>query len=329
MAPLNIAWLLQCWTLLGRDVVRRGRPPARCRWRWRRCCSGCSPAPPWPRSWPGSWSGCAAARAAPASSGGTAVAVGGLVALPRRHRPALAAAGQQPDAARGDRRARRRQGDWLTWLALMNWLLGIAIVLGRGAGAWLADAVARRPASDELRRRVLAAPGPAAPGLGPRRPGAHRPVRHLALGADAPRAWSCSRCCPGLVALAGDLDWDMLDDPPRPGRLRRRAAVRRELLVPRRARRAVARQPAGRPAAGRSPSRVFVLVSSCCVATRVTLLLASLRAGLPTVSELVAVACATVVVAVQVVVAVAALVGAPARSPWTCAAPAPPRRRRW
>ena len=55
---------------------------------------------------------------------------------------------------------------------------------------------------------------------------------------------------PGAVALAGDLEWQMLTILPGPGRLRWRAAVRREHLVPRRPRRAVARQPAGL-AAGR------------------------------------------------------------------------------
>ncbi len=48
-------------------------------------------------------------------------------------------------------------------------------------------------------------------------------------------------------------------------------------------------------------SRVFVLVEVLLLATFLTLLLASLRAGLPTVSQLVAVVCAAVVVTLQVV----------------------------
>jgi hypothetical protein len=48
-------------------------------------------------------------------------------------------------------------------------------------------------------------------------------------------------------------------------------------------------------------SRVFVLVEVLLLATFLTLTLASLRAGLPTTSQLAAVACAAVVVSLQVV----------------------------
>ena len=58
---------------------------------------------------------------------------------------------------------------------------------------------------------------------------------------------------PGLVAIAGDLPVAHDDRAAGAGRLRRRAALRRQRLVPRRSRRPVAREPAGRP-----PRTVFV-----------------------------------------------------------------------
>ena len=138
-------------------------------------------------------------------------------------------------------------GDWWAWIHFLVWLLGISIV-AVVVGAWMAGKVVGRPARDELRVESSGHPARAAPGLGLRRPGAHRPLRHLALGADAARHGGAGPL-PGprrhrrLVHLGQALDL------PGAGRLRRRAAVRRELLVPRRPRRALARQPAGLAAA--------------------------------------------------------------------------------
>ncbi len=68
MAPLNIAWLLQTWTVLGLTAYALG--PGGCRSTSCSRCCGCSRPPRWPSCSPGCWSGCAAARGAPGSCAG-------------------------------------------------------------------------------------------------------------------------------------------------------------------------------------------------------------------------------------------------------------------
>jgi hypothetical protein len=105
---------------------------------------------------------------------------------------------------------------------------------------------------------------------------------------------------PGLVALAGSFHWDMLGVFPglvasggallfgvNAWCLDGRGALWRESL----------------PVASRLAfvSRALVLLEIMLVAITATMVLASLRAGTPTTSQLVAVVCAALVVAVQVV----------------------------
>ena len=79
-------------------------------------------------------------------------------------------------------------GDWWAVGAVSSvWLVGITVV-AVVVGAWMAGRVARRPGPRRARawsRRGT--PAREHPGLRPRRAGAHRPGRHLALGADAAR----------------------------------------------------------------------------------------------------------------------------------------------
>ena len=123
MAPLNIAWLLQCWTLLAATSYAVGARPLLpvamapvFLWLFTGTVDG--PVP-----------GLGGGVAAPGPSGshvvrGTAVAVGGLVAL-------LVVTGRLTPMLDSSPTLRvvlavlaGAQGDWLPWLAMMNWLLG-------------------------------------------------------------------------------------------------------------------------------------------------------------------------------------------------------------
>ena len=64
LAPLNIAWLLQAWALLGVDGVRAAAPDAAAGGAASSSCSGSSPRPPSRRWWPGRWRRSAAGRTA-------------------------------------------------------------------------------------------------------------------------------------------------------------------------------------------------------------------------------------------------------------------------
>ena len=186
---------------------------------------------------------------------------------------------------------------------------------------------ARARAARRAAGRDRPLPGPPAAALAAGRAGAHRPRLGLARGADAPRPRRARhrprrRRAGRQPRLAAD------DDPPRPGGLRWRAAVRRQRLVPRRPRRPLAGEPAGRRPASVFAARAWVLTEFLLVASFVTMVLAGLRAGLPNPSELTALLCTWVVVPSR---------SSPRRcagrrgdrSPSTCAPRGPPRRRRW
>jgi hypothetical protein len=159
--------------------------------------------------------------------------------------------------------------------------------------------VARRPARDELR------------GESARRAARANPASDLIalLRADRAGIWRSVpmrrgmivlALLPGLVAAGGSFRWDMLGIFP--GLVASGGA----LLFGVNAWCLDARGALWRDSLPVSPllaftSRVLVLLEILVVACVVTLVLAALRAGLPTVSELVAVLCAVVVVTVQVV----------------------------
>ena len=97
------------------------------------------------------------------------------------------------------------EGDWLPWLALMNWLLGIAVV-SVVVGAWLADRVSRRSAQDELRvesSRHKARPHPGSDFVALVRTDRSGIWRSVPMR----RGMVVLALFPGLVALGGDFDW--------------------------------------------------------------------------------------------------------------------------
>jgi hypothetical protein len=167
------------------------------------------------------------------------------------------------------------------------------------AGAWLAGRVARRPARDELRVEASS------------RTSQHNPRSDFAamLRTDRAGIWRSVpmrrglmvlALFPGLVAVGGSFHWNMLGIFP--GLVASGGA----LLFGVNAWCLDGRGALWRDSLPVSPrlafaSRAVVLLEILLAACAVTLLLASLRVGVPTVTELLAVLCAAVVVTVQVV----------------------------
>lgn len=184
------------------------------------------------------------------------------------------------------------------------WFQGVAGLVGLAVaaivlGAWLANAVTRRPARDEVREETSVRPpreNPASDLMAVLR------VDRVGVWRSVPlrRGLAVLSLLPGLVALAGGLDWFML--PILPGLvasggallfgvnlwcLDGRGALWRDSL----------------PADPRLAftSRALVLGEMLLLSLAATLLLAAIRAGTPTLSQLVGVVVCTVVVTVQVV----------------------------
>jgi hypothetical protein len=189
-------------------------------------------------------------------------------------------------------------GRWQPWLRLVAGLL-VGSALAVALGAWTAGRVARRPARDELR------------GESSVRPAQRNPASDLValLRTDRTSIWRSVpmrrgmlllAVFPGLVALGGSFEWDMLNVFP--GLVASGGA----LLFGVNSWCLDGRGALWRDSLPVSPhlgllSRVLVLLEILLASVAVTLLLASLRAGVPTVSELAAVLCGSVVVSVQVV----------------------------
>jgi hypothetical protein len=181
-------------------------------------------------------------------------------------------------------------------------VLGSLLVLafmGLMAGAYLAAAVARRPPHDELKLESSThrpRPDPTSDLVAMMR------TDRVGIWRSVPlrRGLAVLAVMPGLVAIAGDLQWDMLTILPglvtsggallfgvNSWCLDGRGALWRDSL----------------PVQPRLAfvSRALVLVEVLLLATAATVVMAALRAGLPSVDELTAVGCAAVVVTVQVV----------------------------
>jgi hypothetical protein len=190
------------------------------------------------------------------------------------------------------------QGIWWPWVAMLFWLLAIFVV-AVVVGAWAAEQVVRRPARDELRAESSRHPARANPVsdfvalVRTDRSGIWRSV-------PMRRGTMVLALFPGLAALAGAFTWDRLTIFPglvasggvllfgvNSWCLDGRGALWRDSL----------------PVSPRLVyfARVAVLLEILLAAIAVTIVIASLRAGVPTISELVAVFCVAVVVAVQVV----------------------------
>ncbi len=187
---------------------------------------------------------------------------------------------------------------WGAWLMGVGMLVAIAV--GAVAlGAVVASAVVRRPARDELREESSS------------RPARANPASDLValLRTDRAAIWRSVplrrglvvlALLPGLVALAGGLDWVMLAIMP--GLVASGGA----LLFGVNSWCLDGRGALWRDSLPVSPglvftSRVVVLVEVLLVVTVLTLIMGSVRAGEPTASRVLAVLCCAVVVTLQVV----------------------------
>ena len=297
MAPLNIAWLLQSWTLLGAMAYVAGATPGLVLTQlmvvtWLVTATALAQLLGWGVEWLRRGNGGAGVtRAAMA-----VLAVGGayLVAADLL----LPALERSPTLHVASAALQGRNGPTWFYLGVLAALvvLTLAAVV---AGAWVAGAVSRRPARDELRLESSAHPA---------RP---NPVSDLVamMRTDRVGIWRSVplrrglvvlAVMPGLVAIAGALQWEMLTILPglvasggallfgvNSWCLDGRGALWRDSLP-------------GDPRLVFT-SRALVLAEVLLVATAGTVLLATLRAGLPSPAQLAAVLCGALVVVLQVV----------------------------
>ena len=297
MAPLNIAWLLQCWAVLGATSYAVGARPTLVAAllpvaAWLFAATALAQALAWTVEWVRRGSrGSFVVRLGAVvlvAAAATLVATGSLTALLDRSPTVRIAVGVVDGAA----------GRWSPWARLVLELLLVAagaVVLG----AWVAARVAHRPARDELRvesSRRSARPNPASNLVALVR------VDRAGIWRSVPmrRGMVVLSIFPGIVAVGGSFHWDMLGIFPglvasggallfgvNSWCLDGRGALWRDSLP-----------VSSRLAFG---CRVLVLSEILLTASLATLTMASLRAGPPTVSQLVAVLCAALVVTVQVV----------------------------
>lgn len=295
MAPLNIAWLLQSWLLLGASSWALGPD----RWwayqlpvlLWVLVATAVAQAVGWAvegvRRGPRGPSSFRLGLAVVLTLGATVVLTGRVTAVLDRAptRPLL------------DVVLAGSAGRWVTWavgvVALVALLAGAVV-----AGAWPAGWALCRPMREELRME-----------------GGHHRVRRtprtdlgVLLRLDRASVWrsvplrrgvAVLAVMPGAVALLGALDWRSLMILP--GLVVSGGAllfgVNAWCLD---ARGMLWRENLPLPARTALLARCWVLLELLLAAAAVTLLLGSLRAGQPTPAELTAVGCLTAVVALQV-----------------------------
>ncbi|MGZ5416070.1 MAG: hypothetical protein ACXWDI_02730 [Nocardioides sp.] len=297
MAPLNIAWLLQAWTLLGATAYVVGP-----KWAlllaqvpvlvWLVAATAIAQVVAWFIEWlrrgP---NGVMATRSLMALAGcttATLIITDNLV-------PVL---DQSPTVNITIGVLYGADGQVWPWARVVLVLLAIALAAVL-LGAFGARAVVARPAHDELREESAVRQPRANPAsdlmalLRTDRVGIWRSV-------PLRRGLAVLALLPGLVALAGGLEWSMLTILPglvasggallfgvNSWCLDGRGALWRDSL----------------PIAPKLmfASRVIVLIEVLLLATGLTLLMGSLRAGTPTLAQLVGVICCAAVVTVQVV----------------------------
>lgn len=297
MAPLNIAWLLQCWVVLGATSYAIGARPSLVLallpvFLWLFTATAVAQALAWLVEWVRRGAhGALVVRVGAlvlVAGAATLIATGSLTTV-LDNSPTLRIAVGVLDGA---------EARWGSWSRLMAGLL-VAAALAVVLGGWLAGQVARRPARDELRvesSRRAARPNPASDLVALVRTDRAGIWRSVPMR----RGMVVLALFPGIVAVGGSFHWDMLGIFPglvasggallfgvNSWCLDGRGALWRDSL------------PVGPRLA--FVARALVLLEILLAATAVTLLVASLRAGIPTVSQLVAVVCAAVVVTVQVV----------------------------
>ena len=185
MAPLNIAWLLQCWVALGATSYAIGERSGLALalvtvLAWLLAATAVAQTIAWCVEWVrrgrhGRWVVRAGAVALAAVIG-TLIATGNMTALLDRSPTVRIVVGV---VAGSDSR-------WWPWAVPTISLLVLA-ALAVVVGGWVAGRVVRRPARDELRAEASRRAVQGQPSLGPGRADAHGPGQHLALGAHAPR----------------------------------------------------------------------------------------------------------------------------------------------
>jgi hypothetical protein len=297
MAPLNIAWLLQTWSLLAATAYVVGAKPSLPLAQlpvllWVVAATALAQVAAWFAEW---------VRRGPhgrvllrllvllvGSGLATLIVTDTLVPALDRSPTLRITLGVLYGAAH----------QWLPWLRVVGGLLLLAL-LAVLAGAALAGAVSRRPARDEQRAessRHAPRPAPASDLAALAR------VDRVAIWRSVPlrRGLAVLALLPGLVALASALEWRMLTILPglvasggallfgvNSWCLDGRGALWRESL----------------PVSSNLVflARVLVLLEVLLLSIGLTLLLAALRAGAPTPGQAVAVLCASAVVCAQVV----------------------------
>ncbi len=297
MAPLNIAWLLQSWALLGATAYVAGPGPGLVLTQlmvlaWLATATSIAQVVAWGVEWlrrsaRGQWPARAVTVVA-LGVGGYAVAGDRLVPL-LQESPTL----QVAIAALG-----ARLGPNLVYVQVLAALLVVTLV-AVVAGAGVGGQVSRWAPRDVLRLESSAhtsRPHPTSDLVALVR------IDRAGIWRSVPlrRGLAVLAVMPGLVAIAGDLQWDMLTILPglvasggallfgvNSWCLDGRGALWRDSLPvdPRLA----------------LVSRVVVLVEVLLVASIGTVLMASLRAGLPSPAELAAVSAGALVVVLQVV----------------------------
>jgi hypothetical protein len=297
MAPLNTAWLLQAWTLLAATAYVVGPT-----WwlplvqlpvvLWLVCATAIAQVIGWAMEW---------VRRGPAGPW-TIRSIGGLFGLGLAY---LIASEELVPALQSSPTiqvtiaslAAARGVDLYYWRIVAE--LIVVTVVAVIAGAAVAGAVVRRPARDELRIESASYTPRPAPGsdlvamIRTDRVGIWRSV-------PLRRGLAVLAVMPGLVAIAGGLEWEMLTILP--GLVASGGA----LLFGVNSWCLDGRGALWRDSMPVSPhlvfaSRVYVLLEVLLAATAGTIVLASLRAGLPESSELAAVLAGACVVSAQVV----------------------------
>ena len=297
MAPLNIAWLLQGWAVLGATAYAVGPEPALPLALfpvvlWLVTGTALAQALAWVVEW--------------IRRGGRGViiirvvmlvllVVAGFVVVGDRLTSML---DSSPTVAVAVAVVAATHHHWSAWGRLVGELLSL-LVIALAIGGWVAQEVARRPSRDEARVETNAHP----PRPHPRRDlAALMRVDRAGIWRSVPmrRGMIVLTVFPGIVAVSGSFRWDMLGVFP--GLVASGGAllfgVNSWCLD---GRGALWRDSLPVPPRLAFVSRALVLLEILFAATVVTILVASLRAGVPTVSQLVAVLCAAVVVTLQVV----------------------------
>ncbi len=296
MAPLNIAWLLQAWTLLGATAYVVGPGPlffAEClAVLWLLVATAVAQVLSWAME---------AVRRGPhgvwvARGLGAVLAVAGAALVATGHVSAVL--DRLPTVKLISVQAGLTQG--LSWA----WPIAVVVLLGALAAAVLlgippARLALSRPSHDQARLETGAYQAR-------RNPGSDLVAMMRIDRSSVWRAVSLRRgvlflaLAPGLIALSGDLEWRMLTILP--GLVASGAA----LLFGVNAWCLDGRGALWRDSLPADPSTTFaartlVLLELLLVSSAITLLLAALRAGRPEPAELAALLCTWVVVSLQVV----------------------------